>query len=91
MLKALLLRHGMQTPRTHDLTALLEECVVRNPRAESVRRSCLLLNPYSVDSRYPVGFPEPDEREAREAVDAARHVFEAVLGWLPARADEGGA
>ena len=91
MLKALLLQHGVPAPRTHDLAAVLEECAIRDGRAEALRQDCLVLNPYSVDSRYPAGFPEPDEREAREAVEAARQVFSAVQGWLPALGDEGGA
>ncbi len=87
MLKALLLRHGVPAPRTHDLTALLEACVLHDGRAETLRQRCRLLNPYSVDARYPAGFPDPDEREAREAIEAAQRVFDAVAAWL---SEEGG-
>jgi HEPN domain-containing protein len=85
MLKALLIYHGVQPSKTHDLAALLEECAMRDERADELRPSCLLLNPYSIDARYPEAFAEPDESEARMAVDAARRVFSAILGWLPAR------
>jgi HEPN domain-containing protein len=90
MLKALLLHRGVPAPRTHDLAALLEQCVMQDERAEALRGSCLLLNPYSVDARYPAAFPEPDEREARQAVEAARRISDAIVGWLPARRDGGG-
>ena len=90
MLKALLLSHGVQPWKTHDLMALLEECLAREPHVEELRASCLVLNPYSIDVRYPDPLPEPGESEGRMAVEATDRVFSAIRERLPApHADAG--
>lgn len=91
MLKALLVFHGVQPWRTHDLVALAAECAERDPRAAELRAACLLLNPYSVETRYPDFLSEPDESEGRAAVEAAEHVRAMVLAMLrPPPLQEGG-
>ena len=79
MLKAFLVYHGVQPAKTHDLYALLGECAVFDSAILELRESCRLLNPFSVDIRYPEPFPEPDESEARDAVSAADEVYRAIL------------
>jgi HEPN domain-containing protein len=95
MLKALLVLRGVEPERTHDLVALLQECLAQDPDMDGLRASCLLLNPYSIDARYPAPtaaaeeLEAPDESEGKMAVEAAERVFSAVLGRL--RAPHGGA
>jgi len=56
---------------------------------EELQASCLLLNPYSVEARYPATTlpPEesggPDELKGKRAAEAADRVFNAVLRRLP--------
>lgn len=84
MLKALLVFHGVQPWKTHDLMALLEECLARDPHVGEVRANCLVLNPYSIDVRYPEPLPEPGQSEGRMAIEAAERVFSAIRRHLPA-------
>ena len=84
MLKALLVVHGVQPPKIHDLVALLDECLARDALPDELRSRCLLLNAYPVVVRYPELFPEPGESEGRMAVEAAERVFSAILRRLPA-------
>lgn len=88
MLKAPLVLHGVQPRKTHDLLELLGECLAREARVDELRPSCVFLNRYSVEVRYPQPFPEPEESEGRAAVEAAERVYSAILLCLPApRAD----
>jgi len=76
-LKALLVSLGRQPLRTHDLLALLQELrslLATAPDAE-IEQSCILLNPYSIESRYPDDGATPgidDANEARSAAVAVR-------------------
>jgi HEPN domain-containing protein len=90
MLKALQVAHGVQPRRTHDLLGLLEECLAQEPRVDELRAACVLLNPYSVEIRYPQPFPEPDAQEGRMAVEAAEHIVSAIRLCLPAPPDQQG-
>lgn len=83
MLKALLVFQGTQPRKTHDLLELLEECLAREPRVDELRANCLVLNPYSIEVRYPQPFPEPDEQEGRMAVAAAERIVSLIRLCLP--------
>ena len=83
MLKALLVFHGVDPRRTHDLLDLLGDCLAVDLGVEELRESCLALNPYSVQVRYPLPYPEPGESEGRAAVEAAERIYAAVLRRLP--------
>jgi len=91
MLKALLVSHGVQPRRTHDLLDLLGECLELEPRVHALGPSCILLNRYSVDVRYPQPSAEPDEPEGRAAVEAAQQVYAAILQRLPSTGAHAGA
>lgn len=76
-LKALLLFSGIDFPRTHDLRLLIQllPAGVFSLKMEDV----LVLNRYSVETRYP-GDWEPIERaDAVEALGIAKRVRSAVL------------
>lgn len=81
--KALLVRHGLEIERTHDLGRLLRqaEAVARGiderlPEADS-------LTVYAVVTRYPMTLPPADRASASAHVATARSVMaevEAILG-----------
>ncbi|MDR7574370.1 MAG: HEPN domain-containing protein [Armatimonadota bacterium] len=81
-LKALLVFHGLEVPRTHDLTEILPllsaGVAVRLDVDELVE-----LNPYPVGVRYPGLGPEPGREEARRALEIARRVRAEARSALP--------
>jgi len=81
LLKAFLVARGREYPITHNLFIILEEVLENDPSAESLRETLALLNPYSVEVRYPgdAWMPTPDD--AREARQAAQE----VLDWMQSR------
>jgi HEPN domain-containing protein len=81
-LKAFLVQHQVEFPRTHDLGELLDLVAgVHAPLASSLR-GAIALNPYGVDSRYPGYSGEIRTEDAREAVALATHVHDAILQAL---------
>lgn len=68
-LKALLIAHGVQPPRSHDLLELLDLCVSFAPDLDPSRPRFQSLNDYAVPVRYP-GFRATVD-EAREAMKTA--------------------
>lgn len=82
-LKALLVHHQVEFPKTHDLGELLDLLTsVEGPLASSLGEATA-LNPYGVDTRYPGDMPEISEDEAKRAAKLARKVRDAVLSVLP--------
>ena len=77
-LKGFLTARGREVEKTHDLTALIDECTPFDEAFEQLRDACERLNRYAVDVRYP-GDPndpgyDPSADEARDARDAAERV-----------------
>lgn len=85
LLKAFLVRGGRLPPRTHDLVALLGDCVDLQAGLESLQDDCGLLTIYAVEPRYPDDFREPEETEAGRAYEAALRIRSAILERLSAR------
>jgi len=83
MLKAFLVYHRAQPRKVHDLRALLEDCLAYDATIDELRPWCATLNAFSVDVRYPGALSEPDETEARAAIEAAERVHHLVLERLP--------
>jgi HEPN domain-containing protein len=81
LLKGVLVSHGCEYPITHNLFVVLEKVLEFDPSAESLRETLALLNPYSVEVRYPgdAWMPTPDD--AKEARQATQEVYE----WVQAR------
>ncbi len=81
LLKGFLVAHGCEYPITHNLFVILEKVLEFDSGADSLRETLALLNPYSVEVRYPgdAWMPTPDD--AREARQAAQKVFE----WMQPR------
>ncbi|HFD39210.1 MAG TPA: HEPN domain-containing protein [Anaerolineae bacterium] len=72
-LKGFLAWYQKPFARTHDLLELLAQVQqLVGDEAQVLRRHLILLDPYSVSSRYPQEYEEePDEDEVREAVESA--------------------
>jgi len=63
---------GIRFPKTHDLAVLLELCLPRVASLEAIRDDLAVLNPYSVQLRYP-GLDATQE-EAKTAVQTMKRV-----------------
>lgn len=77
-LKALLVHHQIDFPKTHDLGELLDLAATADkPLSESLR-DVTALNPYGVAARYPGDYPHVRRQDAQEAVELASRVRQAV-------------
>ena len=81
-LKGCLVACKQVAPRTHDLLRLLTLCVSQGAPLDHLATDCSLLVRLSAPARYPSDSYEPTERDGREAVDAAKRVYAAVLARL---------
>lgn len=79
-LKAVLSEKNYPLLRTHDLEVLLDACLDLHPLWESLRSQCQLLTQYAIFYRYPG--EDAVRQEAREAVIAAKVIFEEVVQSL---------
>lgn len=82
-IKAFLLWHEVDFPKTHDLEELLDLVATVNGDLASGLRDVIVLTPYGVELRYPSDRPDASPTEASEAVLLARKVRDAVLPLLP--------
>jgi len=81
LLKGFLVAHSCEYPITHNLLAVLEKVLECDSSAESLREILALLNPYSVEVRYPGDAWMPTQEDATEARQAAQEVFE----WMQSK------
>lgn len=75
-LKAFLVLHGHEPPRTHNLVELLRLGLNLDTSLEMLRPTLEMLNTYAVDVRYPGEFATREE--ARDSVRLAKQVREIV-------------
>ncbi len=80
-LKAVLAKHRLDIPRTHDLLELLDLVLVLAPSVASLEPRLLSLNDFAVVVRYPSHVPleEQDVIKAIAAVREARQALAALL------------
>lgn len=83
VLKAFLVYHGRDLLKTHDLIALLTQCLNIDRTLSNFEADCRKLTSYGVAARYPDDLFEPDEADARELVSAARRLRTRILALLP--------
>ncbi len=81
LLKGFLVAHGCEYPITHNLFVILEKVLDYDPMAESLRETLAVLNPYSVEIRYPGDELTLTIDQATEARQAAQEVLE----WMQFR------
>lgn len=83
VLKAFLVAHGHDILKTHDLIALLAQCINLDRTLSDLEADCRKLTSYGVAARYPDDLFEPVEADARELVSAAWRVRARILTLLP--------
>lgn len=79
-LKAYLVQLGIEPPRTHDLIMLFDLIAPRDESLDFLRDKAQSLSPLAVQVRYP--FAEATVAEARQALDRAEKICEAVRQCL---------
>jgi HEPN domain-containing protein len=79
-LKAYLVQHNVIFPKTHDLLELHRLCLSVDPAFSLIGDLLDLLNPYSVEFRYPG--EETTLEEAKATVKAMKEVRRFVRGLL---------
>jgi HEPN domain-containing protein len=77
-LKAFLVLHQIEFPKTHDLAILLDLIETIAPAIAGSLRDITVLNDYGVDVRYPGDLPDLDTRKARKAVELAAKVRDEI-------------
>lgn len=75
LMKGFLVTHGCEYPITHNLFVILEKVLEFDPTADYMRETLALLNPYSVEVRYPGDAWMPTLDDAKEARLAAQEVM----------------
>jgi HEPN domain-containing protein len=80
-LKAFLVFKGIRPEFTHDVGSLLMSCRQYDPSLEYLIEDCEMLTDFAVDARYEYD-DRPSEMTAREAIEAARRVTEAIRSRL---------
>ena len=88
MLKAYVVYHGQHPQRTHDLGALLHECLTYDGTLSEISDACQILNPFSVDVRYPGCLFALGAAEGLPSVEAADRVHDAIRRRLQAKEHE---
>ena len=81
-LKALLVRHQIEFPKTHDIARLLDRLATVNPGITESLRDAEVLTPFGVEVRYPSEAPEVLPGGETLAIDVARHVRDAIMTSL---------
>lgn len=78
-LKALLVRHQIEFPKTHDIAKLLDRVATVNTSMAESLRDADVLTPFGVEVRYPSDAPEVLPSGETAAIDIARRVRDAVM------------
>ena len=81
-LKAILTRHQIEFPKTHELRRLLELLRPADPELSNALGGLKWLEPFGVEIRYPGDRPETLPGDEHRACQLARIVREAVMAQL---------
>ena len=82
-LKAFLVWHQIEFPKTHDIEALLKLAGKVDDKIPEILGDTVILTPYGVDYRYPGEYPEVTIADAKRALRLADCVRAEVRGRLP--------
>jgi HEPN domain-containing protein len=85
-LKAFLIHHQIDFPKTHDLVEILDLVARVAPALAQSLQDIRALNPYGVEIRYPGDIPQLNVADARQAVELAGKLREAIRAALKNRA-----
>ncbi len=81
-LKAWLVWHQVVFPKTHDLEEILNLIETVDAALAGSLRDVIVLTPYGVEMRYPGDRPDATSEAAREALQLAGKVRQAVLNAI---------
>ena len=81
-LKAFLVSHQIEFPRTHDPEELLELLAPVRPDVVAMLEGIDVLSPFGVKIRYPGDFPELLPGQEQTAFDLANRTREAIMAQL---------
>lgn len=74
-LKAFIIANELQFRPVHNLMELLEIRKDKEPRVKDIEEDCRYLNPFYIETRYPVHWPTRyDEETAIKARDSLRRI-----------------
>jgi len=77
-LKAFLVQHQIEFPKTHDIRRLLMLVAEADKVLSESLREAVTLTVYGVDVRYPGDLPEADRKDVERAAKLAQQVRRAV-------------
>jgi HEPN domain-containing protein len=80
-LKAFLLLKNRPLKKTHDLSNLIDECLIVEPTLKVLYEYCELLNNYAITGRYPeeLSIETISETDAKEAIDSVNIISETLM------------
>ena len=82
-LKAFIIANKLEFRPIHNLIELLEACREKEPRIEEIEEDCRYLNPFYIDTRYPVHWPTHYDKEtAIKARDSAEEIRKWIRSFL---------
>jgi HEPN domain-containing protein len=81
-LKAVLVRHQFNFPKTHDLVLLTKLVASADPTLARVLPPVDSLNVYGVEARYPSDLPQPSRWAIQADFEAVREIRAKVLAAL---------
>ena len=82
LLKALLTRHGIEAPKTHDVRRLIQLAQPFAPELSRFSDSSDALTVHGVETRYPDDWREIEPTEMNEVVELTKRLGEILLSKL---------
>ncbi len=74
-LKAFIIANHLEFRPVHNLIELLNICRDKNHKIEEIEEACRFLNPFYIDTRYPVHWPTHYDKEtANNAMKSAKKI-----------------
>ena len=84
-LKAFLVQHQIEFPKTHDLGELLDLAAQQDASLGESLNEITVLTAYGVDARYPADLPAVSAEEAKHSVELATKVRDAIVSLVTTR------
>lgn len=78
-LEAFLISKDKEIIRTHNLRFLLEECKEFSEDFEILREEAIILNSYSIETRYPGDFIEYTVEEVQRAIEMGEKIKKNIV------------
>ena len=77
-LKTFFIFLGKTVPKTHELDALLHDCIKIDLEFLSLQNECGFLDPYGFDSRYPNDAFHVNQKHLTKAINTANKILDFV-------------